>query len=115
MASRFHIKQGDLLPTLDAIIRDADGVAIPLTTAVSVTFWMRRRGDLETVPKVDDAAGSFVDAAAGHVRYAWLLGDTDAPGTYDAEFRVVWPGDRPQTFPSNGHFAVVIGNRGRAG
>lgn len=99
MAADFTIKAFDRLPSIQATL-SAD-----LTTATSVDFIMRPASG-GTV-KVNDAA-VVVDAAAGVVRYDWLLEDTDTPGSYQAEWEVHWPSSKTQTFPTTSYHTIDV-------
>ena len=48
------------------------------------------------------------DALNGVITYTWLLGDTSIAGVYYAEFVVVWPGTRDQTYPPSGYLQIAI-------
>jgi len=89
-----YIKQNDTSPTLDAILTDADGNEVNLTGA-TVQFHMKQIGS--TTLKID-AAASLVDSAGGHVRYTLQPGDTDTPGSYQAEFQVTFGDGSIETF-----------------
>lgn len=102
--SDFTIKQSDTLPVLSATLKDAAGAAIDLTGA-TVTFRMRRRG--RTGPLKIDAAATVVSALAGTVQYAWASGDTDTPGSYDAEFRLTLPAGQ-ETVPNGNNLDIEV-------
>lgn len=104
--SDFVIKQGDLLPVIEATLTDADGNPVDLSGA-TVRFVMRQvDADVATVngnavPDPDQVANR------GVVRYPWLDGDTDVPGVY----RVDWPGafaTKQETFPNSNYLVVKI-------
>lgn len=110
--TQFTIKQHDLLPSLVVTLLD-DDTAVDLTTAISARFLMR---SLATGLKVS-ALMSVLDQTdadnLGKVSYDWQALDTDTVGTYNAEVEIIWPGDRPQTFPAAKtlkYFKVVIQN-----
>lgn len=42
------------------------------------------------------------------VHYQWLPGDTNVPGIYRAVFRCIYPGQMPETFPSDEPIFIVI-------
>lgn len=100
---KFPIKRNDLLP--DLVVTLLDGTTpVNLTAAVSVRFVMSNR----TGVKVDEPM-AVTDATAGEVTYSWQPGDTDTKGLFNAEIEVMWPGDKPQTFPAEGYFQVAVG------
>lgn len=100
----FRIKKGDLLPKISGTCEDANG-PVDLTTASSVRFLMGLPGS--STNKVA-APAAFVSKPDGTVEYAWVSGDTDTVGEYDAEFEVTWPGTKPETFPNRGYIKVSI-------
>jgi hypothetical protein len=106
MSATFNIRQGDLLPVIEAACVQGNGAALDLTTATGVTFRMWRRASPSTL-KVEGVA-QVVDGPNGVVRYLWAGTDTDAPGVYNAEFVVTFPGPKPQTLPTVGHITVNV-------
>ena len=108
--SDFTIKRNDLLPTLEAILKDADGNPVDLTDATDVVFHMREEEGAGL--KIDGVAASFdANPATGKVIYAWRTNgnkDTDTSGLFLAEFEVTWTGGKIQTFPSQGYISIQI-------
>lgn len=100
----FVIKQGDRLPELQVTLTDSTGAAVDLAGA-TVRFHMRALNGKTT--KVD-AAATLVTPAEGVVSYAWMAGDTDTTGSYNAEFEVTFGDGRNQTFPNPGYIVVRI-------
>ncbi len=91
-----YLKQGDLSPRLVAELTDRNGKPVPVSGA-DVQFKMKLKGaDALTI----DAPGGVLDGAAGLVYYDLQAGDTDVPGVYDCEFRIVYSDGRPETFPN---------------
>lgn len=101
----FKIKQNDTSPTIQATLKDAAGVVVPVTGA-TIVFNMRPRGS--TDPTISRGAGTVVDGAGGVVAYPWQDGDTAITGTYDAEFEVTYSGGGIETFPNDGWIGVKI-------
>lgn len=104
----FTIKKGDLLPPIEAILKDANGNVVDLTDATEVNFIMQAQ-DSDTT-KINTKAGTpaeIVNALGGQVRYSWVSTDTDTPGLYFAEFEVDWSSVL-QTFPNKGFIIVEI-------
>ncbi len=101
---RHRIKQGDLEPPLEIqLTSGADPVN--LTGAARVRFIMSSKAGT----KVDaDMVVADQSTRPGVVRYIWQLGDTDTIGSFNAEVQVVWPADRPQTFPSYQYFVIDV-------
>lgn len=101
----FSIKVGDLEPAIRASLLEDDGTQINLSDAVSVYFVMKKPG--EATAKVD-AAGSIDDALAGEVSYSWSGTDTDASGTYHAEWRVTFSSGKVRHVPSGGYLTIEV-------
>lgn len=96
----YPVKQHDLEPAFEVVLLGTrDGVESPvdLTTASSVNFYMKKKGVLKV-----SAPATVLNQTTmlGHVAYSWQSGDTSDTGDFQAEFEVIWPGVRPQTFPS---------------
>lgn len=73
-----------------------------------VTMILKRKDAADTdAPKVN-AAAVIVDAASRTIRYDWRLGDTDTSGEYEGEWEVIGADGRPETFPADSYFDVVI-------
>jgi hypothetical protein len=109
----FSIKAHDTLPTLRVAFTIPDpadptgATRIPLdfTLAVSVKLIMKLEGAGTT--KVN-AAGSFYSRAGGVLEYDWTSTDTNAPGHYQGEFEVIWPGAQKQTVPTESYFTIDV-------
>jgi hypothetical protein len=101
-----YVKQGDRRPAATQTLTRG-GVVIDLTLATGVTFKMRERGRAQGDLKVNTAA-SIADAVNGVVSYGWQTGDTDTPGTYYAEWEVVWNDGTQETFPTLGYEPVLV-------
>ncbi len=99
----FYIKENDTLPPLKATLYGADGNVIDLTNADVVTFAM-----WDGAVKLNREV-TVVDAVAGKVKLDWLTGDTDTPGTYKGQFKIVWLDLSEQRVPNRGYDKVVIG------
>lgn len=102
MSTYFHIKVGDLAPSLTADLADGFGLPLDLTGA-TVDFHMTD----DTGVVVIDAAAEVVSAVPGRVRYNWVTGDTDVTGNYSAEFIVTKDGVT-QSFPTTNFTRVQI-------
>lgn len=99
----FTIKRGDTLPELVRTLNDANG-PVDLTGA-SVRFLMSHA---TTGAIVIDAPADITIAASGEVSYVWQDGETDAEGTYNAEFEATFQDGRILTFPNDGYMRVTI-------
>lgn len=107
---KFKLKQHDLLPEMILTLLDGD-VAADLAGASSARLMVRNfsaglivNAAMILLQDEDDLA-----ATKGKVKYVWVDGDTDLVGTFNAEVEVMF-GARPETFPGDGYFQVIIGN-----
>lgn len=107
MAETFTLKRGDLEPPLAVVLRDGAGNPVDLGLALAVRVIVSRRG---TTLVNGPAVISNQAATPGMVSRAWQSGETSTSGAYIAEFEVMWPGNRPQTFPTKGYVQVNIVN-----
>ena len=98
------IKQNDRRPVANAVIKHGTTI-VDLTLATSVTFKMTLQGRM--TPTVD-GAGVVTAPTLGAVEYEWAAGDTDNPGTYFAEWEVLWNDGTTETFPTVDWDIVVI-------
>lgn len=104
-----QIKQHDLEPDLVLVVEDLDRRA----DLGAVAAW-RIIGKLRGVVVVDEvlAPGSVVvdpvDTWKATLTRAWVAGETDTAGDMRIEAEAMWPGDRPQTFPSASSETVRI-------
>lgn len=101
----FSIKAHDLLPSIQAVLTNADGSPLNLLNAQAVRFIMRANQGLSV--KVN-APAQIVDAPGGTVRYDWSGTDTDTPGPYQAEWEIVWPGPKKQTVPTLVYHSIDV-------
>lgn len=103
----FEIKQSDTDPPLRAILKDANGRLAQLSPGDVVTFRMtpRVKGlrlDISAPAVVNDLARADVE-----FRWASVMGSTDTPGVYDAEFHVAYAAGGSKTFPNGDEFILV--------
>lgn len=103
LLTTFNIKQNDRLPSLSATLTTVDGTAVDLTGG-TVKLLMRSKGGSVKV----NSAAVIVNPTSGAVRYDWGATDTDAVGTYQAEFEFTDGSGKKETFPNDGYLAVVI-------
>jgi len=87
-----------------ATLQDANGDAVNISGG-SVRFHLRPISS--QVVKVD-AGAVIVAAGQGEVRYNWQTADTDAIGSYQAEFEVTYADGAIETFPNDGYIRVEI-------
>lgn len=99
------LKRNDRRPSFRAQLMLEGGGNLSLAGASTVHFVMTER--LTGRTKVD-ASVAIEDVTKGIVRYDWLANDTDTPGYYDAEFRIVFPDGTRQTVPACGKLTVDI-------
>lgn len=102
MNLRHIIKQGDTRPTLEATLTVND-TAVDLTDADVVLCLKHRTGGTEL--RLDMTVTSAID---GEVEYAWVDGDTESAGYYDADIEVTFPGGAKQSFPTDGALEVLV-------
>lgn len=103
MAVDLTLKQHDRLPSVAVTLTDLADAPADLTSS-TVKFVMGVAGG---TPKVT-AAATIVAPTLGTVRYDWIAGDTDTPGTYSAEWQVTYANGKAQTFPSDGYNTIAI-------
>lgn len=107
----FYIKQGDRRPVFVVALKDNFGEvgesAVDLTTAGTAYFNMRA---VSGAVKISRGTASITDAASGEVTYSWGLTDTDTVGSYEAEVEILWNDAKPETFPNDGYWDIVIGD-----
>lgn len=100
MHNVFVIKRGDTSPSLRYLLPDAVSLA-----GAQVRFQMRKI-DSDTVLDVPaDIENVFEPAIVAHL---WASGQTDAPGRFEAEFRVTYMDGTVETFPNRGFITVII-------
>jgi hypothetical protein len=109
-SSTFYMKQHDTAPSIQAVLRQppvAPATIGPFVdvTGATVTFILKAVGG--TTPAVNSAA-VVVTPTAGLVQYNWAVGDTAAIGDYNAEWQVIYPSGKKQTFPGFGYSPVHI-------
>lgn len=104
MATDFFIKRRDQLPEIVAILKDATNAVINLS-GCTVRFIMVSKLDGSTAV---DAPATVVDAVNGKVKYAWIVGDTDESGSFNAEWEVTFGSGLAETFPNSSNLQVKI-------
>ena len=98
---KFVIKRGDTSPALRfALLPESVSLA-----GANVRFQMRPRGDATVIDRPAMILSAFEPAVVAHL---WLPGDTEAPGRYEAEFRVTNMDGTVETFPNLGFIEVFI-------
>lgn len=99
------IKRGDTRNCIKAILKNASGAPVNLK-GCSVKFHMAPLG-LRRSAMVSRAA-HIQDAASGEAWVVWAPGETDTAGVYRAEFEVIYPDGRRETFPNGGYISIRI-------
>ena len=94
-----HVKQNDRRPPITTVL-SRGATIVDLTLATSVTFKMSLMYSDVGNLKVNALGIIDVDPTTGGVSYAWGVGDTDSPGTYKAEWQVLWADGTTETFPT---------------
>lgn len=98
------LKQGDTRHAIRATLQTDQGVPVDLTGA-TVRFDMKHYlKDLMITKSADVQTGGVVEVVFNSP-------ETDLPGTYNAEFVVVYADERTETFPSSGYIEVKIEKR----
>lgn len=97
----FVIKRGDTSPALRfALLPESVSLA-----GATVRFQMRPRGGETIIDRPAEILSLFEQAVVAHL---WAPGETDAPGRYEAEFRVTYLDGTVETFPNLGFIAVFV-------
>jgi hypothetical protein len=78
---------------------------IDLTTATAVRIIVTT---LDKTNELLDRAVTIDAGTDGWVELEWQAGDTATVGRYLVEFEVMWPSNKPQTFPNTGYNWLVI-------
>ncbi len=100
----FLIDQGQITPTLDAALFDAEGQLVNLAGA-SVVFQLYELGGT----LLFERSATVVSAADGHARYSWQSGDTAEVGRYLGKFVVTYSSLEVQEFPENKYIRIDVG------
>lgn len=109
MATMYRAKRGDNAPPLAAILKDANGVAIPSVTAAKML--LRRDGTETVIERTMSFVGPQSDC---HVIYGWVSGDWTGAnaitaGTYWLEFELTRSaGGTPLTVPTDDYDMLEI-------
>lgn len=99
----FFQRQGDTLPSLEAVCKDRNGV-VDLTNALNARFRMVNRDSKDVIV---DALASIADAPGGTLRYDWQAADVAEPGYFLASFEVTFT-NGTMSFPKPGYLLVAI-------
>jgi hypothetical protein len=96
-----RIRQGDTDPAVAVILVDANDEPDDLTLAIRVAFYMRSRATGVLV--VNNQTATVVNAAQGSVKYALAPGELTEAGSFEAYFRVTFPGSLTLSYPNGAH------------
>lgn len=102
------IKSGNTWPPLRGRAADDDG-ALPLADAEEITLYLKSDTTLitGTVEVIDPP-----DSDGFNWRYVWADGDTDEPGDYVGEIKILWDSsttpDEIETVPNQDNVTVTI-------
>lgn len=103
MTSLLSMKQGDLLPSVVAVLHDTDPTTgqprVMDLTGATVKFHLRLDGAASLV--VNRAASIVGAATLGTVQYDWVAGDTDTVGDYLREWEVTYTASGKQVTVPN--------------
>ncbi len=103
----FTLREGDTSPALEYTMSPAD---VELGGA-TVRFHMVKDDGTVTIDNVSDGVTVVDETDPPKVSYQWQIGDTDARGRYEAEFRVTYEDGSVETFPARGFIPVLIEGR----
>lgn len=95
------LKRNDTKVNLKATLSNESGLVD--LTGCTVRFLMSKRKTI----KIDKPA-IIQDAVNGIVWFVFEQGDTSEIGTYQAEFEVIFPDERVETFPNAGYILINI-------
>jgi hypothetical protein len=105
---RVDVTQYDLEPPFEVRLSEGSycdsGVPDLSADGTAVTFAMKQLDGTATVQ--GNATISDVPTAA--VVYTWVWGNLDVPGIYVAQWTVLFPGGRPESFPVRDKLYVVV-------
>jgi hypothetical protein len=105
----FQIKQNDTFPSLEVSVKSRgclDSV-IPfnLSGVTACTFSMADDcGNL----KISSMPAMISSYSGGCVQYDWVIGDTDTPGKFKAEFELFFSDGKKTTIPTLGAIEVNV-------
>lgn len=106
MSDTVYLKVDDLEPSLELTLTDeATSAGVDLSNAEEVLLTMTAR---DGTVVIDERPIDVTAAENGEVSMDWESGDTATAGIYAVTAKVIWPGDRPQTFPAKGNVTVYI-------
>lgn len=101
------MRVNDLLPYLDATLKDANG-GVDLTNE-TVRFVMRNRANDVIFDQTSTGAQVVILAAtSGRVRFKWSSSGMDTAGNFLAEFETTNASTERKTFPNDGHIEIVL-------
>lgn len=104
MGEKFYLKGGDTAPNLEAVLSDATGTPIDLTSAAA-EIRIRRPRSTETILR---EPVTITTPENGSVRYNWDTTDTAKSGRYRLDFVVEYPTGDQETFPNDGFHDLII-------
>lgn len=100
----FVIKQGNLLPWIQATLYDAENDVINLALS-TVRFHMKSVNDGAVV--VDQPA-TIINPAGGQVAYEWVAGDTGEAGWMDIEWEITDDVGDVTSVPNFGYDKLLV-------
>ena len=104
MTKTIYIKEGDVLPVVEATLKFEDETGMDLTDC-TVKFHMI---DAEGTEKVNASAVITDVGPPGKVEYRWISTDTDTPGRFRGEFEVTRLDGKIQTWPTLEKLEIII-------
>lgn len=108
---RFYIKQGDTLPAIRAVLKDANDNLVVLDGYETVKFHMalnKKAAKIDALATVESM--TYEGETVNGVAYYWSVanGDTDTAGEFNGEFQVTFDGGGIETFPNNSNIIITI-------
>jgi hypothetical protein len=101
MAVVLVLKQNDTFPPVEATLTDEDG-PINLTEATSVKFIAK------SATHVIEGNCTIIKATEGVVTYLWASKDTENPGVYRVEYKIIWKSGGIQSVPNQSYDEIEI-------
>lgn len=103
----YTLKTGDFGFPIETHLTNAATGEIPDFTSATLRFKMRPVPESDSPAPALDRAAEVVDEETGLCQYVWQEGDTDDPGIYRVEWKLISPGGE-QTYPSDGFNVIQI-------
>ena len=113
-----YYRVGDTKPPICAALKRSDLIPITMADVSSITFSMRKYGDVYAIPKVNDQLCTTENSTHAQICYYWGATDLSSVGVYEGQFTVyynstVYDGSTlgatvTERFPTNIHLMVFV-------